>query len=113
MNLVPIENTLLTLSETNSAMTYTIPDGTNWIVIQFEAVGSGSWTVGAVVTVEAANHPDAPFTNFASGALTYSSVGMKSIFGVTGLKKLRIRVSTPAAGTDQINAWVSAERIDG
>lgn len=113
MKLTPEETAkdFLTLATAKDALTFKIPENMNMVRLQFSAKGASSWTAGAVVTVEVWQDGGVP-ADFTAGAVTYTSVGNKDPLIVEGFNRLRVRVSTLAAGTDEIyvslNGWKAA-----
>lgn len=89
---------VLTLSNSNSYLTYEIPDGMDWAVFQLDT--DTSWTAAAVVQAYGGLTQTRQYA-FSIPA-TYTAVGVQTAITVTGLKYLRLQVSTLAAGTDTI-----------
>lgn len=87
----------LTLSVKNDALLYKVPEGMEWLALQLDAAGTGSWTAGAVITSEVSLDG----VNFYN-AITYTAVGFPTLRCITGSLFMRLRVSTAQAGTDTI-----------
>lgn len=97
----------LRLANGEDTLQYDLPAGTDWIVVQLTA--TESWTASAVVTLEI-SIDGAAFAGFPSGAVTYDALGVQEICTVTGVTRVRLRVSTPQAGTCVVTPVVRAGR---
>lgn len=102
MRLAPLStrNTdALALSTLNSSVRFEIPEGINRVTYQV-VLESSSWPATAVVTVRSSIDGQ-KYDDFPSGAVTFSSAGLKNTLSVGGLRFLEFVVTAPAgAATD-------------
>lgn len=97
----------VTLATKDDSLVYLIPEGCDWCVVQLDYGPTGVWTSTAVITNEASLN-GVNFYPYTAGAVTYTGVGLKAATVVTGIRSIRLRVSTAAAGTDVIVPTVNA-----
>jgi len=107
MTLTPLEpgKTFLTPATTGDSITYAIREGIDWIVVQLSS--ASAWPGGAVITAQV-SLSNGTFSDFPAAAVTYTAVGVKEIITVTGVRMLRLIVTTTGGTTETIVPTLTA-----
>lgn len=92
--------------EPNASLEYTHPPNADWMVVHLIPAGE-TWPTSLVLT-HSISLDGATFSNFPSGAVTYSGAGVQEIMNVTGVAKSRIRVTTLAGAAGTVRVVVTA-----
>lgn len=95
------------LDDSTASIVFAIPEGVDWIVAQLTA--QAAWTASAIVTLEISLDGQ-NWSNFPSGAVTYTASGVAAILTVTGIRFIRYRVSTSQVGDATVYVTVNGGR---
>ncbi len=99
----------LAVNSPNDCMTFSIPEGSNFALVQLAMLSAASLPAATVTCEISVNGRD--YVNFPSGAVTYAAVGIQTLLSITGVRFIRLRVSTAAgSGGEILGVFLSVGR---
>lgn len=97
----------LDLGVKKDAMVFALPEGSDWATVQCS--GINTWATSAVITIDA-SLDGGDFENFPDGSITKTAYGLYPILTVTGIRFLRVYVSTVGGSSVSVKLTVNAGR---